>query len=89
MWRVKGIPILLCRNACWGWRFAQAYNPGGALSDEQLQEFRMQPKHTKDAFEQLCGKSFRTRRMAVDAAEKVLAGKKPHPSKALNGFFAN
>lgn len=89
MWRVKGIPMMLCRNDCWGWGFAQTYNPGGALSDEQLQEFRRQPKQVKDAFDQLCDKSFNTRRMAVDAAEKVLAGKKPQPTEVLRELFVS
>lgn len=87
MWRVQGIPMMLCRNANWGWGFAHTYNPGGALSDEQLQEFRRQPKQVKDAFRQLCDKNFRTRRMAVAAAEKILAGEGQQPTDALGDLI--
>lgn len=81
--------MMLCRNAQWGWEFSLVHNPGLALSDEQLQEFRRQPQEVKDAFEQLCSKSFRTRRMAIAAAEKVLTGRGDRPANALGEMLAS
>ena len=56
------------------------------LPETHIQEFRRQPQEVKDAFDQLCDKNFRTRRMAVDAADKVLAGDW-QPTEALKELF--